>query len=43
MKKMLLTITEGLYTKIKSYAAEEETTILGAIRLILIKFFKEKK
>jgi hypothetical protein len=42
MKAILLTLTQDLYKKTKEYARENGIPIVGAIRLILNQFFKNK-
>lgn len=41
MKSLLLSLTEGLYQKVKGYATDNGISIVGAIRLIINQFFKE--
>lgn len=41
MKKFTLSIQEGLYEKLKTYAKENGISMLGAIRYILNQFFKQ--
>ena len=43
MKSLLLSLTEGLYKKVKDYADDNGISIVGAIRLIINQFFKDNK
>jgi len=42
MKSILLRINPWLYGKIKTYADERNISVVGAIRLMLNEFFRNK-
>ncbi len=42
VKKILLQLSPFLYNKVKNYATDNEISVVGAIRLILTQFFKDK-
>jgi hypothetical protein len=43
MKKFTVRFRETVYERIKKYAAQEEITVMAAIRQIITQFFKDKK
>lgn len=40
---MSIRFREDIYQKLKDYAGQEQMTIMGAIRYIIVNFFRNRK